>query len=145
MQRIRIRIFRDERTRSTLLDSKSCFGVFRTVTLLHEVRYKAGGTSAINALVCTTKSRRNFSQRTHLIHPIGTQTHVLGRFGPFHYCTNFDAKRAKLVRLMHMLGPRNRFRIFCNERTRSTLFEPKLMFWGILDYSLLHELRCKMG
>jgi hypothetical protein len=30
-----------------------------------------------------------------------TQTHVLGRFGPFHYYNNFDAKRAELVRLVH--------------------------------------------
>jgi hypothetical protein len=91
------------------------------------------------------KSRRNFSQCTHPINPIGLKTHVSGCFGLFHYCTKFDTKWAKLVRLMHKLGPWNRFRIFCNERTRSTLFEPKLKFWGFSDRSLLHELSCKKG
>jgi hypothetical protein len=41
------------------------------VLLLHELRGKTGRTGGINALVRAMKSRRNFSQRTHLIHPIG--------------------------------------------------------------------------
>jgi hypothetical protein len=48
-----------------------------------------------------TKSPYNFSQRTHPIHPMGPRTHVLGRLRPFHYCTNFRAKRIELVPLMH--------------------------------------------
>jgi hypothetical protein len=47
------------------------------------------------------KSRRNFSQRTPPIHSIGHKTHVLGRFGPFLYCTKVDGKLAELVPLMH--------------------------------------------
>jgi hypothetical protein len=85
------------------------------------------------------KSRRNFSQRTHPIRPIGRQTHVFGCFGPFCDCTNFGTKWAELVQLMHKLG------LFRNERTRSTLLEPKLMFWGVSDRSLLLELPCKNG
>jgi hypothetical protein len=54
-------------------------------------------TGPINAQACAMKSRRNFSQGMHPIHPIALKTHVLGCFGPFHYCTKFDAKRAKLV------------------------------------------------
>jgi hypothetical protein len=46
------------------------------------------------------KSRYNFSQHRHLIHPIGLKTHVLGRFGLFRYCTNFGAKRAELVQVI---------------------------------------------
>jgi hypothetical protein len=66
----RIGIFRNERTRSTALHPISCFGAFRTVFLLHESRCKTGRTVAINVLVRQTKSRRNFSQRTHQIHSI---------------------------------------------------------------------------
>ena len=72
--RCRIGIFRNECTRSTPLDPKLMFssvsyymGVFRTVWLPYETRCKTGQTSAI---VRATKSRRNFSQRTHPIHPI---------------------------------------------------------------------------
>jgi hypothetical protein len=49
-------------------------------------------------------------------------------FGPFLYCTKLGAKRAKLVQLMQKLMPRCRSRIFCNERSRSTPLDPKLMF-----------------
>jgi hypothetical protein len=63
-----------------------------------------------------------------------TQTHVLGHFGPFRYCTKVDAKLAELVPLSHKLNKRGRARIFRNERTRSTPLDPKLMFWGVLDH-----------
>ena len=70
-----IRIFHNECTRSTPLDPKLKFwcvsyylGAFGTVWLAYETRCKTGRTSA---KVCATKSRRNFSQRTHPIVPIG--------------------------------------------------------------------------
>jgi hypothetical protein len=58
----------------------SCFGAFWTVSLLHELRRKKGRTGAINAQVRATKSCWNFLHRTQLIHHIGPQNHVLGRF-----------------------------------------------------------------
>jgi hypothetical protein len=58
----------------------------------------------------------------------------LGRFGPFRYYTNFKAKQDELVRLMHKIVQRSRVGIFRNERTQSTPFERKLMFWGVLDH-----------
>src|SRR6185312_1900248 len=65
--------FRNERTRSTLLDPKITFwcvsyylGAFGIVWLPYENRCKTGRTSA---KVHATKSRRNFSQRTLPIHP----------------------------------------------------------------------------
>jgi hypothetical protein len=76
---------------------------------------------------------RNFSQRTHLIHYVGPKTHVLGRFGPFRYSTKVDAKLAELVPLSHKFAKQSRIRIFRNERTRSTPFDPKLIIWGVLD------------
>ena len=82
--RSRIGIFHNERTRSTPLDPKLMFwcvsyylGAFRTVWLPYETRCKTGRT---RVKVRATKSRRNFSQRTHPIHPIGSKTDVLVRF-----------------------------------------------------------------
>ena len=71
----RVGIFRNERTRSTPLDPKLMFwcvsyylGAFGTVWLPYDTRCKTGRTSA---KVRATKLRRNFSQRTHLIHSVG--------------------------------------------------------------------------
>ena len=67
--------FCNERTRSNPLDPKLMFwcilyhlGVLGTVWLAYETRWKTGRTSA---KVRATKSRRNFSQQTHMIHSIG--------------------------------------------------------------------------
>src|SRR6185312_2976219 len=75
VKRSRIGIFRNERTRSTPLDPKLTFwcvsyylGAFGTAWLPYETRSKTGRT---RAKVRATKTRRIFSQRTHLIHPIG--------------------------------------------------------------------------
>ena len=74
--RSRVRIFHSKRTQSTPpLNPKLIFlcisyylGAFGTVWLPYETWCKTGRTSA---KVRATKSRRNFSQRTHPIHPIG--------------------------------------------------------------------------
>ena len=72
--RSRVGIFLNERTRSTALDPKLTFwcvlyylGAFGTVWLPYGTRCKTCRTSA---KVRATKSRRNFSQRMQLIHPI---------------------------------------------------------------------------
>ena len=51
-----------------------------------------------------------------------------------------------------MFVPQSRAWIFCNDHTRSTPLDPKLMFWRILYYSgvfgtvwLPYETRCKIG
>jgi hypothetical protein len=87
----------------------------------------------------------NFSQRTNQIHSIGPKTYVLGHFGPFRYCMKVDAKLAEPVPLTHKFAKQNRVIIFCNENTGSTPLDPKLIFWGISDRSLLHESRYKAG
>jgi len=73
--RSRVRIFYNERTRSTPLDPKLMFwrvsyyfDAFGTVWLARKTQWKTGRT---NAKVRATKSRQNVSQRTHPIHPIG--------------------------------------------------------------------------
>ena len=67
--------FSQQHIRSTPLDPKLMFwcvsyylGGFGTIWLPYETECKMGRTSA---KVCATKSRQNFSQRTHPILPIG--------------------------------------------------------------------------
>jgi hypothetical protein len=42
-----------------------------------------------------------------------------------------DAKLAELVPLSHKFSKQIRVGLFRNERTRSTAFDPKLIFWGV--------------
>jgi hypothetical protein len=132
VQRSHDEYFCNERTLSIPLDPNSCFGSFRTVSLQHELWCQTDWTGAINAQDRAKKSRMNFSQRRHPIHPIGPQIDILGRIGPFRYCTNFGAKRAEQVQLMYKFVPESHVGIFCNERTRSTPWDPKLGFLGRL-------------
>ena len=71
---------------------------------------------------------------------------------PFRYCTKLAAKHAKLVQLMQKFRPRRLVRIFCNERSRSTLLDPKLIFWCVSfcssafwTISLLREIGAKLA
>ena len=106
--RSRVGIFRNERNPSTPLDPKLMLwyisyylGAFGTVWLPYKTRRKSCRTSA---KVRDKKSRRNFSQRTHLIHPIGPKTKNVGAFrtiwlhlGPFGCLTELGAKQAEQV------------------------------------------------
>ena len=89
--RNRVRVFRNKRTQSTQLDPKLTFwcvsyhlGAFGTVWLPYETRCKTNRTIA---KVRAMKSRRNFLQQTHLIHPIDSKlmfwciSYYLGAFG----------------------------------------------------------------
>jgi hypothetical protein len=69
----------------------------------------------------------------HQIHTIGSKTLVFGCFGPFHYSTKVDVKLAELVPLSDKFAKQSGVGIFRNERTRSTLLDPKLMFSGVSD------------
>ena len=140
--RSRVEIFCNERTRSTPLDPKLAFrcdsyylGAFGTVWLPYETRCKTGRTSA---RVRATKSRRNFSQRTHPILPIGPTNQCFGAFHniwvhsePFGCLRKLGAKRAELVQ---KFVPRSRVGIYRNDRTRSTPLDPKLTFWCVSYY-----------
>ena len=95
---------------------------------------KRGRSRAISAKVPATKSRRNFSQRTHPIHPIGPKTHVLVRFGPFVMARKLEQNGAELVQLVQMFVQRSGVGTFCNECTRSTPLDPELMFWWDSDH-----------
>jgi hypothetical protein len=63
-----------------------------------------------------------------------TQNSCFGRFGPFRYSTKIDAKLAELVPLSHKFAKKSRVGILRNECTRSTPFDPKLMFWGVSNH-----------
>ena len=89
--RSRLIIFRNEQTRLTPLGPKLMFwcvlyylGALRTVWLCYETRCKTGQTSA---KVRAMKSRQNFSQQTHPIHPLDPKltffcvSYYLGAFG----------------------------------------------------------------
>ena len=129
--RSHVRIFRDE---STPLVAKLMFwcisyrlGVFATIWLPYETGYKMGGTSA---KVRATKSRQNFSQGTHPIHPIGPYAKIFGAFrtiwvhlGPFGCLTKLGAKQAELVQ---KFVTRSCVGVFRNERTRSAPLDPEL-------------------
>ena len=72
--------------------------------------------------------------------------------GPFRYYLKLGAIWDELVQLMHKFVLQNRFGIFCNECTRSTPLDPKLMFWCVSLFLgaffivlLLDEASCKTG
>jgi hypothetical protein len=44
-----------------------------------------------------------------------------------------NVKLAELAPLTHEFAKHSRVGIFCNERTQSTPFQPKHMFWGVSD------------
>ena len=74
---------------------------------------------------------------------------TIGCIRGFGCLTKLGAKRAELVQ---KFVPRSRFRIFRNECTRSTPFDPKLMFWCLLyllgafrTVWLPYKTRCKTG
>ena len=126
---------------------------FGTVWLPSDTQCKTGRTSA---KVRATNSRRNFSQRTHPIHPHGTLNKRFGVFCtiwvhsvPFGCLSKLGAKRPELVQ---MFVPGSRVGIIPNERTRSTPLDPKLTFWCVSFYLgpfgtvwLPFETRCKTG
>ena len=60
-------------------------------------------------------------------------SYYLGAFGtpPFGCLTKLGTKRADLVQ---KFMPRSRIEIFRNERTQSTLWDTKLMFWCVSYY-----------
>ena len=158
--RSRAGTFRNERTRSTPLDSKLTvwcvsyyLGAFVIVWLPYKTRCKTGRTSA---KVRATKSRWNFfamnaTDRHHwtLDRCFCAFQTIWVRSGPFGCLTKLGGKRAELVQ---KFVPRSRIGIFRNEVTRSIPLDPKQMFWCVSYYLgafgsvwLPYETRCKTG
>ena len=131
------------------------FGLFGfgNVWLPSDTRCKTGRTSAN---VRATKSRRNYSQQTHPIHPMDPKlmmfwcvSYYLCAFGTV--LLPYET-RCKTGRCSVKFVPRSCAGIFRNERIRSTPLHRKLTFWCVLFYLdafgtvwLPYETRCKMG
>ena len=135
--RSRVGIFRNERTRSSPLDNKLMFwcvsyylGAFGTVWLSYETRCTTCRTSA---KVRATKSRRNFLQRTHLIHPIDPKltfwciSYYLGAFGTVLWPHETRCKTGRTSAKVRATKSRRNF----SQCTRSIPLNPKLTFWCV--------------
>src|SRR6185312_2808995 len=126
-----VRIFRNECTPSTPLDTKL------SVPLLYDTRFKTGRTIEINAKVQATKLRKNFLQQIHYPRHLipnscfGAIHSVWVHLGPFRYCMKLSAKWDELVQLMQKFVPQSRIRCFHNKRTQSTPLGPKLIFYCV--------------
>ena len=160
MTRSRVKIFRNERTWSTPLDTKLTFwcvlyylGAFGTIWLPYETRWKTGRTSA---KVCATKSVGIFRSERNRSNPFDPKlmfwcvSYHLGAFGTIWlpYETLWKSGGSFLQKFV----PRSRVRIFCNEQIRSTPLDPKLTLWCISYHlgafgtvCLPYEIRCKTG
>ena len=139
--RSRIRIFHNQRTRTTPLVPKQTFwcvsyylGAFGTVWLSYETRCKTGRTSA---KVRETKSCRTFRNERARSTPLDNilmfwcVRTIWVHSGLFGCLTKLGAKRAELVQ---KFVPRSRVRSFRNERTRSTPLDPKMTFCCVSYY-----------
>ena len=120
--RSRVGIFRNERTRSTLLDPKLMFwcvsyymGAFETVWLPYETRCKTGRTSA---KVRATKSRRTFRNERTRSTPLDPKL-------TFFAFVLFGCIRDSLVAFRNSMqnGP-NKFKSSCHE-VKSEFFATK--------------------
>ena len=163
VQRCLVRIFHNERSRSTPLDPKLIFwcvsfrlGAFGTVSLLHETRCKWANLVQLmqefvpQSLVRISRNRRTRSTQLNPKIRFSCFSFHLGAFGTIMLLRKLDAKLAKLVQLMQKFVPRCLVRIFCNERSRSIPLDPKLMLWGVSfrlgsfgTVLLLHKTCCK--
>jgi hypothetical protein len=147
----RVQIFRNERTRSTPLDAKLLFwGVLHRFVAtrksmqnllnshhLHtSLLNRVASDRFITARMLMQNCKKVASEFFVMNAPnplLWTQTHVLGRFGPFRFRTKVAAKLAELAPLTHKFAKRSRVIMFRNERTRYTLMDPKLIFRGVSD------------
>ena len=136
--------FCNERSRSIPLDPKLIFrcvyfrlGAFGTVSLLYETRCKWANLVQLmqdfvpQSLVRISRNRRSRSRQFDPKLMFSCVSFRLGAFGTIMLLHKLDAKHSKLVQLMQKFVPRCLIRNFRNERSRSTLLEPKLMFWCI--------------
>ena len=113
-----VRIFRNECTQSTPLDTKLmfyfvsyCLGAFGSIPLLYDTQLKTGRTVVINAKVQATKLRRIFCNKSTLSTPcFGAFHSVWVHLGPFRYSMKLIAKWVEAVQLIQKFVPRSRVR-----------------------------------
>jgi hypothetical protein len=140
------RIFRKEHTRSTPLEPNSCSGGFHSVFvhLAMFCYYTELGAKWVELVqlmkkfVLRNRIRvfRNERTRSTPLEPnsySGAFCCVSVHLAMFYYYMELGAKWVELVLLINKFVPRNRIRVFCNERTRNTPLDAKLMNWCVLE------------
>jgi len=134
----------------------SCFGVFHTVWVhlgMLSCLMELGAKRSELVQKFVPRSRvgvfRNDRTRSTPLEPKLTFWCVSYHLGPLCFLTKLRAKRSELVQ---KFVPRSRVGILCNEQTRSTPLDPKLMFWCVSYHLgafgnvwLPYEPRCKTG
>ena len=155
MRRGRVGVFHDERTWTLV----SCFGAFHTIWVhlgsfgcLTEFGAKRG--EQVQKFVPQSRVGIFLNERTRST-PLDPKlmfwyvSYYLGAFGTVCCVTILSSKPAKLVQ---KFVPQSRVGIFCNERTRSTPLDSKLMIWCVSYYLgafstvwLPYKTRCKTG
>ena len=109
-------------------------GAFWTVSLLHETWCKSAKLGQLMQSSCNDVALEFFGMNAPdpyhwtINSCFGAFLSVWGHLEPFCCCMKLAAKHAKLVQLIQKFVPRCLFRIFCNERSRSSRLDPKLMF-----------------
>jgi hypothetical protein len=106
-------IFRNERTKSTPLDPKlnvlGRFGLFRYCT---KVDAKLAELVPLTPKCAKRRYVGKFRNECTRSTPLDPKLNVVGRFGPFRYCTKVGAKLAELVPLTHKFAKRRYVRKF---------------------------------
>ena len=125
----------------TSLDPKLMFwcisyhlGVFETVWLPYETRWKTGRTSANVRATKRVRIFRSERTRSTLFDTKLTFWCISYHLGAFGTIWLSYETRCKWAELVQKFVPRSRVGIFHNERTRSTPLEPKLIFWCVPHY-----------
>ena len=149
-------IFRNERTRSTPLDTKLTFctlwvhsGPFGCLTKIGAKRTELVQKFVPWSRVGIFCNERTWSTPLTLNSRFGAFLTIWVHSGPFGYLTKLGAKRAEVVQ---KFVPRSHVGIFRNERARYTTFDLKLTFWCVSYHfcafgivGLPYETRCKTG
>jgi len=118
-----------------------CFGAFHTIwvylgpfgclTIIGAKRAELVQKSMQRSRVEIFRTERIRSTHYSLNWCFGTFCNIWVYLGSFGCLTKLSAK---LVELVQMFVPKSRGGIFCNECTRCTPLDPKLMFWCVLYY-----------
>ena len=134
-----VRIFRNERTRSTPFGPKLTFPcisyhfvAFRTVWLSYKTRCKTGRTSAKFVPPCCVRIFCNERTRSTPFGPKLTFLCISYHWGAFRTIWLSYETRLKTGRTSAKVRATKSRWNFCNERTRSNPLDPKLMLWCIL-------------
>ena len=139
--RSRVGIFRNERNRSTPLDSKLMFlcvlyylDAFGSICLPYKTRCKTGRSGA---KVRAMKTCQNFLQRTYpstLLNPklmFDIVSYYFCAFGTVRLRYKTQCKTGQIDAKVRATKSRWNF---CDERNRSTPLDSKLVFWCVLYY-----------